>query len=383
MYIDWFGSPNSNTPWAWSYEGQWAYSDAARTQQFTATPTVAPGNKIYMRIKARNMGTQTWDQSFMHLGTSRPIDVPNGFAEAGWLSNTRPAQLLESSVPPGQIGTFEFAMQAPATKGTYNQYFNLVAEGRSWLNDLGLYYSINVNGTAPVSNSINTTLNSGQSIGADDYLLSPDSQSALTLQRGGNLVLYSNFVVTWNIGDTGGTRLVMQADGNLVVYNQNNVAVWATGTNGNPGARLVLQTDGNMVIYNTSNVALWATQTNQNPDHLAYINTWFTAPGRMYPGQSIDTADGKYHLMLQRDGNLVLYSPTRAVWATGTDGRAAAFLILQPDGNMVIYDKSARPLWSSGTAGNSNLRNVIQQDGNLVLYSPTRAVWATGTSGAQ
>lgn len=384
MYIDWFGSTTSNTPWAWAYEGQWAYSDAGRTQPLTATPTVAPNGKIYMRVKARNMGTQTWDQSFMHLGTSRPIDTASPFAEAGWVSSTRAARLVESSIAPGQIGTFEFAIQAPATTGSYNLYFNPVAEGRAWLNDLGLFYNVNVNGTASVSNNTNTSLTSGQSISTDDYLLSPDSQTTLALQRGGNLVVYSNFKNSWNTGDTGATKLIMQGDGNLVLYNQANVAVWSSQTNGNPGARLVLQTDGNMVIYSSGNVPLWATYTNQNPDHLSYINTMFSSPGRMYPGQSIDTADGKYHLIFQRDGNLVLYSPNRALWATGTDGKPVAFATLQGDGNLVLYDRSARPLWYSGTAGNSNLRTVIQQDGNLVIYNQlNRAFWATNTSGQQ
>ncbi|MDQ5972176.1 MAG: hypothetical protein QG553_335 [Patescibacteria group bacterium] len=385
MYIDWFGSPNSNTPWAWSYEGQWAFADAGRTQPFTNTPTVAPNGKIYLRVKARNMGISTWDQSFLHLGVSRPMDVPSTFAEAGWVSNTRAARLVEASVSPGQIGTFEFAMQAPATKGTYNQYFNLVAEGRSWLNDLGLYFTVNVNSPSGVSNSTNTTLTSGQSIGHNDYLLSPDSQSALTLQGDGNLVLYSNFAATWSTGSFGAAanRLIMQGDGNLVLYDQNNVARWNSQTGGNAGARLVLQTDGNMVIYSATNVPLWFTGTTHTPDHLSYVNTGFRNSTRMFPGQSIDTADGKYHLIMQRDGNLVLYSPTRALWATGTDGKSAAFVSLQQDGNLVLYDRASRPLWYSGTAGHANLRSVIQQDGNLVLYNNLNIpFWHTGTAGS-
>ncbi len=54
--------------------------------------------------------------------------------------------------------------------------------------------------------------------------------------------------------------LIMQSDGNLVWYEGSRV-VWHTNTDGNPGARLVVQNDGNAVIYSSSNRALWQTRT--------------------------------------------------------------------------------------------------------------------------
>lgn len=383
LYSDWFGSMQINTPFAWSYQGQSTFSDSARTSSFTYVPTVAPGGKIYARVKARNIGNQTWSQSFTNLGVSRPIDRASQFTDSSWISNSRATRLLESSVPPGEIGTFEFTIQAPSTTGTYKEYFNPVAEGRAWLNDLGLYFTFNVNTAISAPNSSNTTLEPGQILTKNNRLLSPDSQSALTLQNDGNLVLYSNMITTWNTNALGSSadRLVMQSDGNLVVYNRSNVALWNTQTGGNPGARLVLQTDGNMVVYSASNTVLWATYTIQNPDHLAYVNTSFTS-GRMYPGQSLDTANRRLHLVFQPDGNLVLYSPTRALWSTGTDGRQAAFLALQADGNLVLYDRNSSPIWNSGTSGRSNLQLVLQEDGNLVLYNNQFVpIWNTGTSG--
>jgi len=384
MYIDWFGSPHTNTPFAWAYEGQWAYADAGRTQSFTSIPTATPGGKVYVRVKARNMGNQTWDQSFLHIAASRPMDTASPLADAGWVSNSRAAKMLEASVAPGQIATFEFALQAPAQAGTYSQYFNLVAEGHTWLNDLGLFFTINANTGSTENVSVNNVLSSGESISRDEPMMSADEQSVFTLQRDGNLVLYSNFVTAWNLGyGTSATRVVMQADGNLVMYNDSNQAVWSSGTNGNPGARLVLQTDGNMVIYSSTNVALWATYTIHTPNHLSYVNTTMY-PGRVYPGQRLSTANKNYNLILQPDGNLVLYSPTRPIWATGTDGRQIAFLALQGDGNMVLYDTQQRPIWYSGTAGHGPLRALVQPDGNFVLYNSLNSPrWNTGTSGAQ
>jgi hypothetical protein len=104
----------------------------------------------------------------------------------------------------------------------------------------------------------------------------------------------------------------------------------------------------------------------------------------MYPGQQIETADRRFKLILQRDGNLVLYSPTQALWATGTDGQATAFLAIQPDGNLVLYNRNGHALWASHTTRFGLTRLVVQQDGNLVIYDRQNIPrWHTGTAGAQ
>jgi hypothetical protein len=60
----------------------------------------------------------------------------------------------------------------------------------------------------------------------------------------------------------------MQDDGNLVLYDTSNQARWESGTSGNPGAYLVMQNDGNVVVYRagstspTSDNALWETATS-------------------------------------------------------------------------------------------------------------------------
>jgi hypothetical protein len=61
--------------------------------------------------------------------------------------------------------------------------------------------------------------------------------------------------------NSGTVRLVMQLDGNLVIYNSANAAVWSSNTFGNNGARLVMQGDGNLVIYRTNNTAAWSSNT--------------------------------------------------------------------------------------------------------------------------
>jgi hypothetical protein len=146
-----------------------------------------------------------------------------------------------------------------------------------------------------------------------------------------------------------------------------------------------LQADGNLVVYSSSNIVLWASNTQNNPDLASDSPTMAPAAGgngRLYPGQSVISADRRFRLSLQPDGNLVLYSPTRALWASGTNGRATAFLVLQADGNLVLYDRDTQPLWASHTEGFGLTRLIAQTDGNLVLYDQFNVPrWNSATAG--
>jgi hypothetical protein len=99
-------------------------------------------------------------------------------------------------------------------------------------------------------------------------------------------------------------------------------------------------------------------------------------------GSSISSTDNRYRLAYQNDGNLVVYGPTGALWAThnyetkGGGGR----LVMQKDGNLVIYSTSGPACWSSGTCGMNGGNLVVQDDGNVVIYKDGSAVWCTCTN---
>ena len=100
-------------------------------------------------------------------------------------------------------------------------------------------------------------------------------------------------------------------------------------------------------------------------------------------GDTLSSCDGRFTLIQQTDGNLVLYKAGGlALWSSETWGRPGAAAVMQGDGNLVVYDAGWRALWSSGTHGNPGAVLAVQDDGNLVIYSPTgRALWHTGTHG--
>jgi prophage tail gpP-like protein len=73
----------------------------------------------------------------------------------------------------------------------------------------------------------------------------------------------------------------MQADGNLVLYTENGVTVWATHTTGE-GCTLKLQNDGNLVIYCDGAGAVWATNTGENASELTSSVTQAQAQSGKY-----------------------------------------------------------------------------------------------------
>jgi hypothetical protein len=98
--------------------------------------------------------------------------------------------------------------------------------------------------------------------------------------------------------------------------------------------------------------------------------------------QSISSCHGNIFLLLQNDGNLVLYEQGGTpIWATGTQGTSPGELLMQTDGNLVLYASNGSPLWSSGTQGNPGDSLAIQDDGNLVIFTANGFIWASNTSG--
>ena len=96
-------------------------------------------------------------------------------------------------------------------------------------------------------------------------------------------------------------------------------------------------------------------------------------------GQSLTSANGAYRLILQDDGNLVLYSGDTAVWSTETNGQNVVRAEVQTDGNFVLYTPD-KPVWASQTKGAKDVRLILQDDRNLVLYGFDGVAWASGTN---
>jgi hypothetical protein len=212
-----------------------------------------------------------------------------------------------------------------------------------------------------VNNMFAGTLLPGQT------LSSPNGQYRLTLQTSGNLAEFNaGGSLIWQTGTAGlgVTQMVMQPDGNLVVYSGSK-AVWSSGTWTHHAAFLSVRNDGNLEI-SQGTTPIWTTGTAQQ--------TALTV------GQHTFSPNGQYYLVLQGDGNLVEYnSQGNALWSTGTWGQTGVSAVMQSDGNLVLY-KGGAAIWSSGTWNHPGAFLSVQDDGNVVIYQGNTALWASNTA---
>ena len=220
-----------------------------------------------------------------------------------------------------------------------------------------------------------TELLAGQQLTSGQQLVSPNGAYRLAMQTDGNVVLYGPPGAMWaTYTFVRGTVLTMQTDGNLVAYAPGPRPVWNTGTWGSGATRLALQDDGNLVLYRENRSPVWNTNTWPSPDALVGGH-WLGV------GQAIVSRSGAYRLVMQTDGNVVVYGPYGATWASMSFVQGTN-LVLQPDGNLVAYAPGPRAVWNSGTWGSGATRLVMQDDGNLVLYRPDGSpVWASWSLG--
>lgn len=99
----------------------------------------------------------------------------------------------------------------------------------------------------------------------------------------------------------------IQSDGNFVLYKVINsrkfIALWHTHTNGKAIKTCVFQTDGNLVLYDYTGKAQWDAWTDQkNKDNNGLLKRFSTGGGNKFYPQNNN------HLVMQNDGNLVIYS---------------------------------------------------------------------------
>ena len=224
-----------------------------------------------------------------------------------------------------------------------------------------------------------STLSAGQKLQAGQKLISAGGQYTLVMQTDGNLVIYGNGCVIWASNTTGtGSHnyLAMQGDGNLVVYTSGGKPVWASHTAGTGGGNfLAMQVDGNLVVYTSASKPVWASGASK-ADQLC-------TNASMSAGKYLHSASGQYKLSMQGDGNLVVYDNGKAIWASKTAGTGSADrVVMQGDGNLVVYTSGGKPVWASKTAGTGSGNHlVMQNDGNLVVYtSGGKPVWASKTA---
>lgn len=134
------------------YSAQWAGQ--------SAYPTLASGNQTTVHVDYRNTGSQAWSSSGanpVRLGLSHPRDRSSPFYSSSWISPNRAGSFIgrvngdgsvttTSTIQPGETARFEFAVTAPPVNSTttFQEYFQPVVEGVTWLQDYGVFLNVTV-----------------------------------------------------------------------------------------------------------------------------------------------------------------------------------------------------------------------------------------------
>jgi hypothetical protein len=214
-----------------------------------------------------------------------------------------------------------------------------------------------------------TSLFNGQSLTAGERMTSPNGQYSLNMQSDGNLVEYVAGRALWATGTEGnvGDHVAMQTDGNLVVYSLTNTALWSSRSGGHSGAFDLTLLDNAGLVVSGRGGALWSRQPQTGVLPMGET---------LLPGERLVSPNGLYSLRMQPGGSLAEYTAGRGLWANGTDG-AGDRVVMQSDGNLVVYSPTNQPVWSSRTGGRSGTFDLTLSDsGDVVLYGPSGPLWS-------
>lgn len=137
-----------------------------------------------------------------------------------------------------------------------------------------------VESATPTASSDRNRLDAGDELASGQRLTSPNGEYELHMQAGdSNLVVYrvSDYAPIWSSssGGAGGGKLVMQADGNLVIY-RSHEPIWASHTN-TSGSVLILQNDGAVAIYSQHGL-VWANGERYSPTTSQASGDYPTSP---------------------------------------------------------------------------------------------------------
>lgn len=117
--------------------------------------TLPRGQTGTVYLDLRNEGTTAWSNSQVRLGTDNPRGRASGFQDPSWINSSRPATFAgkvvsgslqaATTINPGETARFQFTVKANADLGTYDEYFQPVAEGYTWfIRNIGIFWRFTV-----------------------------------------------------------------------------------------------------------------------------------------------------------------------------------------------------------------------------------------------
>lgn len=205
---------------------------------------------------------------------------------------------------------------------------------------------------------VGKTLRYDRKIGKTQYICSSEKTNnqglsddgfAFGLNSKGQVVLHyasnKKFYII-NEKECNDPTLIMQGDGNLVLYNAGQV-LFKTNTSGNFGAYLSIENDGVVTVKSMERCALWSARPTDG-----------CKAGSLKPNEKLQRGEylcyGNYRFGVDRDGLL-----SRWNWGTGerlasVSPRKGGYAMMQNNGSLVLKQAgNHKILWTSRTGGDS------------------------------
>jgi hypothetical protein len=277
----------------WGYVHVPSYQAAYYSQ--STWPTIAPGGSTTAYFEYQNTGDAPWydDSSIgaappgnysVHLATAEPLNRASVFGSTWGGNDNRPAMTLaavynsdgttlatnQHIVQPGQIGKYSFTLSAPAGQpaGTYQENFQLVAEGSSngLFADPGTYLDVTVPPEyvdAAASQGAAPTLKPGQA-----------ATTSVSYKNTGNTPWYDDLSIFAAPLGTDPTHL---ATANAM----NRASIFAGGNWGPNNNRPALVFSA---VYQSDGTTLAPNQDVVQPGQIGKFNITFTAPTQQAAG---------------------------------------------------------------------------------------------------
>lgn len=147
-----------------------------------------------------------------------------------------------------------------------------------------------------------------------------------------------------------------------------------------------VQNGSNLVIYYSSDRLTWFLGTCESS-----LSDTIRSDETLGSGQRLTSNNNCYHIDMQGDGNLVIYSapdmvPRNPIWSSNTYNKSPYKpfrLMIQDNGNLVMYDTHNRAVWASNTErrGSSLYHLVMQNHGSLAIYDANNhCTWTSDTN---
>ncbi|MBU1149191.1 hypothetical protein KKI23_03815, partial [Patescibacteria group bacterium] len=128
--------------------------------QSSSKINIQAGKAITVWADFKNTGEVDWDNTgnyFVALNATNPPGRVSDFKHNFWNEQYYRATRLDAdTIKPGEIGRFTFALQAPQEPGEYNEDFQIVSEGVTFIEGGSVSFQITVNPIPVIESATDT-----------------------------------------------------------------------------------------------------------------------------------------------------------------------------------------------------------------------------------